>query len=48
MASGDKWESSLFLAGMSDFRVITQMDMTPPGAAMATYGFRFSDPVAPG
>jgi uncharacterized protein YfaS (alpha-2-macroglobulin family) len=47
-ASGDKWEKSVFLAGMSDFRVIAHMDMTPPGAEQATYGFRFSDPVAPG
>jgi uncharacterized protein YfaS (alpha-2-macroglobulin family) len=47
-ASGDKWETSLFLAGMSDFRVIAHMDMTPPGAEQATCGFRFSDPIAPG
>ena len=47
-ASGEKWEKSLFLSGMSEFRVIAHMDMTPPDAEDVSYGFRFSDPIASG
>ncbi|UCG52091.1 MAG: hypothetical protein JSW58_00635, partial [Candidatus Latescibacterota bacterium] len=44
-ADGEKWEQSVFLAGVGEFKVVAHMDMTPPGAEEPTYGFRFSDPV---
>jgi uncharacterized protein YfaS (alpha-2-macroglobulin family) len=47
-AAGDKWERSVFLPGLSEFRVIAHSDMTAPGAREVTYGFRFGDPIATG
>ncbi len=44
-ADNNDWSYSFILAGIDEFRVVGDMDMSDPDSKLYTYGFRFNEPI---